>query len=260
MLVDSHCHLDLIDPELGGVDHLLAEARLRDVGHFLCVSVGLENVGRVREIASQHPNVFASAGIHPNGVAEQQISAEQLLGLASFDEVVAIGETGLDYFRSDNAQQQQQQMALHVGVARELGKPLIIHMRDAAEDTLTLLENEKADQVGGVMHCFVDDMVSAQRAMDLGFMISFSGIVTFKSAKALQQVARQIPTGSLLVETDSPWLAPVPWRGKTNQPAYVHDVASYLAELRQEGFDELSKSTSDNFFRLFKFAQRDAAA
>ncbi|MBL4622169.1 MAG: TatD family hydrolase, partial [Immundisolibacteraceae bacterium] len=184
----------------------------------------------------------------------------QLLALASVDEVVAIGETGLDYFRSDNGQQQQQQMALHVGVARELGKPLIIHMRDAAEDTLTLLENEKADQVGGVMHCFVDDIVSAKRAMDLGFMISFSGIVTFKSAKDLQQVACQIPADCLLVETDSPWLAPVPWRGKTNQPAYVHDVAHHLAALRQEEFEDLSKSTSDNFFRLFKFAQRDAAA
>ena len=257
MLVDSHCHLDLIDPALGGVEHLLSEAKQRDVGHFLCVSVGLENIERVREIAVQYPNVFASAGVHPNGVAEQSVSAEQLLALASFDEVVAIGETGLDYFRSDNADQQQQQMKLHVGVARELGKPLIIHMRDAAEDTLTLLENEKADQAGGVMHCFVDDIVSAKRAIDLGFMISFSGIVTFKSARDLQQVARQIPADSLLVETDSPWLAPVPWRGKTNQPAYVHDVACYLAELRDEGFDDLAKSTSDNFFRLFKFARRD---
>ncbi len=256
MLVDSHCHLDLIDPALGGVDHLLSEAKLLDVGHFLCVSVGLDNVERVREIAVEHPNVFASAGVHPNGVAEQQVSAEQLLELASFDEVVAIGETGLDYFRSENRAQQQQQMAIHIGVARELGKPLIIHMRDAAEDTLALLEKEQADQAGGVMHCFVDDMVSAQRAMDLGFMISFSGIVTFKSAKELQQVARQIPADSLLVETDSPWLAPVPWRGKTNQPAYVHHVAHYLAELREQGFEELVNSTSDNFFRLFKFANR----
>ncbi len=255
MLVDSHCHLDLIDPELGGVDQLLASAAERGIHHFLCVSVGLENVDTVRELAQQHPGVFASAGIHPNEVSNTQINAEQLLSLAAADAVVAVGETGLDYFRSENHQQQQQQLAMHIGVARELNKPLIIHMRDAAEDTLALLASERASEVGGVMHCYVEDEDSARRAIDMGFMISFSGIVTFRSAADLQQVAQQVPASSLLVETDSPWLAPVPWRGKTNQPAYVRDVAEFVAQLREISLEELAEVTTANFFRLFKRAQ-----
>lgn len=256
MLVDSHCHLDLIDSALGDIDQLLTNAADRDVGHFLCVSVGLENADRVRTLAEQHDNVFASAGIHPNEVANRSVNADQLLALGAHDAVVAIGETGLDYFRSQNAEQQREQLAIHVGVARELRKPLIIHMRDAAEDTLAVLAGERADEIGGVMHCYVEDLESAKKAIDLGFMISFSGIVTFRSATDLQEVARQIPAQSLLVETDSPWLAPVPWRGKTNQPAYVRDVAQYLADLREVSLEELASTTTDNFFRLFSLAQR----
>ena len=258
MLVDSHCHLDLIDPELGDIGQLLANAADRDIGHFLCVSVGLDNADRVRALAEQYDNVFASAGIHPNEVANRSISADQLLALGVHDAVVAIGETGLDYYRSDNTEQQRQQLAIHVGVARELRKPLIIHMRDAAEDTLAVLAAEHADDIGGVMHCYVEDLESAKKAIDLGFMISFSGIVTFRSATNLQEVARQIPPQSLLVETDSPWLAPVPWRGRTNQPAYVRDVAQYLADLREVSLEELASTTTGNFFRLFSLAQRCA--
>jgi len=254
MLVDSHCHLDLIDDHLGGVEQLLANAAERDISHFLCVCVGLENADTVRALAEQHSNVFASAGIHPNHVVDESIDSEQLLTLAAPSAVVAVGETGLDYFRSDNARQQQEQLAIHVGVARELKKPLIIHMRDAADDTLALLRRERASEVGGVMHCYVEDLESARMAIDMGFMISFSGIVTFRSATDLQQVAAQIPSESLLVETDSPWLAPVPWRGKTNQPAYVRDVAEFLAELREETLEELAANTTRNFFRLFSLA------
>jgi TatD DNase family protein len=254
MLVDSHCHLDLIDDRLGGVEQLLANAAERDISHFLCVCVGLENANTVRALAEQYNNVFASAGIHPNHVVEESITSDQLLTLAAPPAVVAVGETGLDYFRSDNGKQQQEQLAMHVGVARELRKPLIIHMRDAAEDTLALLKRERASEVGGVMHCYVEDLESARKAIDMGFMISFSGIVTFRSAADLQQVAVQIPSESLLVETDSPWLAPVPWRGKTNQPAYVRDVAEFLAELREETLEELAANTTRNFFRLFSLA------
>ncbi|RLA09689.1 MAG: DNAase [Gammaproteobacteria bacterium] len=256
MFVDSHCHLDLVDAELGGVNQLLASAAERDIHHFLCVCVGLANADTVRELAEQYDNVFASAGVHPNEVANTEISAEHLLALAAADAVVAVGETGLDYYRSDNAEQQRDQLAIHVGVARELKKPLIIHMRDAAADTLAVLDRERASEIGGVMHCYVEDIDSAKRAIDMGFMISFSGIVTFRSAADLQQVARQIPVESLLVETDSPWLAPVPWRGKTNQPAYVRDVAEFVAELRDMSVQELAEVTTDNFFRLFSLARR----
>jgi len=256
MLVDSHCHLDLIDAELGDVEQLLANAAERQIHHLLCVSVGLENAGTVRALAERYDNVFASAGIHPNEVANTPITAEQLLELSAHEAVVAIGETGLDYYRSDNAVQQREQLAVHIGVARELSKPLIIHMRDSAEDTLAVLADEKASEVGGVMHCYVEDIDSAKKAIDMGFMISFSGIVTFRNAANLQQVAQQIPAESLLVETDAPWLAPVPWRGKTNQPAYVRDVAEFMAELREISLQELAQVTTDNFFRLFSHARR----
>lgn len=251
MLVDSHCHLDLIDPELGSIDQLLDDAAERGVDYFLVVSVDLNNVDRVREIADQRANVFASAGVHPNEVAERPVEYPQLAERVQHPSVIAVGETGLDYFRSENQALQQQQFALHVGVARECGKPLIIHCRDAAADTLELLRREKADQVGGIMHCFVEDLETAKQAIDLGFMVSFSGIVTFKSATQLQQVARKLPLDALLVETDSPWLAPVPWRGKTNQPAYVRDVAEYVAGLREMTVEELAAATTANFFRLF---------
>ena len=256
MLVDSHCHLDLIDAELGDAGQLLANAADRDVHHFLCVSVGLENAVTVRALAEKHACVFASAGIHPNEVANTPVTTEQLLTLAAPDTVVAVGETGLDYFRSDNGAQQREQLAIHVGVARELQKPLIIHMRDAAEDTLAVLQRQRASDIGGVMHCYVEDLDSARKAMEMGFMISFSGIVTFRSATDLQAVARQIPAESLLVETDSPWLAPTPWRGKTNQPAYVRDVAEFLANLRDVSVQDLAEVTTNNFFRLFSLAQR----
>ncbi|MEL0083315.1 MAG: TatD family hydrolase [Gammaproteobacteria bacterium] len=258
MLVDSHCHLDLIDAALGGIEQLLKNAAERGVDHFLCVCVGLENAATVRTLAEQHRQIFASAGVHPNEVANAAISADELLTLASPDQVVAVGETGLDYFRGDNVRQQQEQLAIHTGVARELGKPLIIHMRDAAADTLELLERERASEVGGVMHCYVEDGESAKRAMDMGFMISFSGIVTFRSATNLQAVAKDIPLESLLVETDSPWLAPTPWRGKTNQPAYVRDVAEFVANLKAISLEELAAATTDNFFRLFEQANRTA--
>lgn len=258
MLIDSHCHLDLINPEAGQIDKIIKAAVSGGVSKMLCVSVSGENVGKVREIAAQYPGVvYATAGIHPNSVDDEPIRREELLVWADYPEVVAIGETGLDYFRSENRLVQQSAFRTHIRVALQLKKPLVIHMRDAGDDCIHILREEGAERIGGVMHCFVENWETAQRAMDLGFFISFSGIVTFKSAVELQEVAKRVPLERLLVETDSPWLAPVPYRGKTNQPLWVNQVAAFIADLRGESLEKISELTSDNFCRLFKIDRSD---
>lgn len=255
MLVDSHCHLDLLDLEQcgGSLDAVLENARAAGVGHFLCISVNPGNVDTVRAIAEGHPQVSASAGVHPNEEkGPHEVTMDDLLAWADHPEVVAIGETGLDYFRSEgDLEWQRDRFRRHIRAARETGKPLIIHCRQAAADTMRLLREENAHEVGGVMHCFAEDLETAKRSMDLGFMISFSGIVTFKNAVELKHVAREVPLDAMLVETDSPWLAPTPHRGKTNQPAYTRHVAESVAALRNIGLEELATATTDNFFRLF---------
>lgn len=223
---------------------------------MLCVCVQLETFAEVRQSALDHTNVFASVGVHPNTDADaREPTVEELLELGSDPAIVAIGETGLDYFRSDgDLDWQRERFRRHIRAAREIEKPLIIHTRDAAADVLGILREEHAADVGGVMHCFVDDWDTACAAMDLGFYISISGIVTFKSATALREVAAKVPLERLLVETDSPWLAPVPRRGKQNEPAYVRYTAEYLAELRNSAFEELCEQTTKNFFQLFRNA------
>ncbi|MCK5662937.1 MAG: TatD family hydrolase [Thiotrichaceae bacterium] len=247
MLVDSHCHLDLIKNSTP--DTLVANAHEQGVSHFLCVSIDLEHFPTMLGIAQRLDNVFASVGIHPNSLCES-LNVQTLTNLADDSHIIAIGETGLDYFRSQG-DGQQERFRTHIQAAKEIGKPLIIHCRDAAEDTLRLLREEKAVEIGGIMHCFVEDWEIAQQALDMGFYISFSGIVTFKNAKTVQAVAKQVPLDRLLVETDAPYLAPVPYRGKTNQPAYVRYVAECIADLRGESFETIAKVTTDNFFRLF---------
>lgn len=255
MLVDSHCHLDLLDLEQcgGSLDAVLENAHGAGVEHFLCISVNRRNVATVRSIAASYPQVFASAGIHPNeesGPGEPTL--DDLLAWGGHPEVVAIGETGLDYFRSEgDLEWQRDRFRRHIRAARETGKPLIIHCRQAAEDTMRLLREENAHEVGGVMHCFAEDLETAKQSMDLGFMISFSGIVTFKNAVELKEVAKEVPLDAMLVETDSPWLAPTPHRGKTNQPAYTRHVAETVASLRGIELEQLATATTDNFFRLF---------
>ncbi|MDZ7754270.1 MAG: TatD family hydrolase [Gammaproteobacteria bacterium] len=255
MLVDSHCHLDLLDLEQcgGSLDAVLENASAAGIEHLLCISVNRGNVATVRAIAERYPQVSASAGIHPNEESgPDDVSVDDLLAWADHPEVVAIGETGLDYFRSEgDLEWQRDRFRRHIRAARETGKPLIIHCRQAAADTLRLLKEENAYEVGGVMHCFAEDLDTAKQSMDLGFMISFSGIVTFKNARELQAVAQEVPLDAMLVETDSPWLAPTPHRGKTNQPAYTRHVAETVASLRGIGLDELAAATTDNFFRLF---------
>ena len=252
MLVDSHCHLDFPDLAVN-LDELLANMRDNDVSHALCVSVNLQDFPRVLALAEAHPNLFASVGVHPDyeNLAEPQ--AAQLAALATHPQVVAIGETGLDYFRlKGDLEWQRERFRQHIRAARLCGKPLIIHTREAAEDTLRIMAKEGADSVGGVMHCFTESWEVAQQAMEMNFYISFSGIVTFKKAASLKDIAKKIPLERMLVETDSPYLAPVPHRGKINQPAFVRHVAEEIAALRGITMNEVAAATTRNFFKLFK--------
>ncbi|GAA4492601.1 YchF/TatD family DNA exonuclease [Pseudaeromonas paramecii] len=257
MLIDSHCHLDRLD--YGGkhvdVADVLAKAKARGVSHLLSVSVTLEHFPAMRQLIEPYPQVFASCGVHPLD-QETPWSQAQLLSLADDARVVAIGETGLDYFYGpEQIPQQQAAFRQHIQVARQLNKPLIVHTRDAKADTLQILKEEGAEAVGGVLHCFTEDWEMAQAAMALGFYISISGIVTFRNADALREVTRKLPLDRLLIETDSPYLAPVPHRGQQNEPAYVRDVAEYVAWLRNMQVYDLCEATSANFFRLFSLAR-----
>ncbi len=255
-LVDSHCHLDF-SPLGEDLENVLNAARENTVTHLLCVSVNMRDYPSVRSLAENCKHIFASVGIHPNERDEPETDVETLVAEARRPEVVAIGETGLDYFRSEGELDwQRERFVRHIEAARISSLPLIIHMRDACDDTLTLMKHNDADRPGGVMHCFSEDWSAAQRALDLGFYISFSGIVTFKSARALQEVARRIPLDRMLVETDAPFLAPVPYRGKTNQPAYVRYTAEHIASLRDQPVEEIAAATTENFFHLFSKAKR----
>ena len=259
MLVDSHCHLDRLDltPYDGRLEGALTQAHEAGVSHMLCVCIDLDHFEDVLAPAKQHQNIFASVGVHPNEQTDNEPDVATLVKLAADDRVVAIGETGLDYFRSEgDLEWQRNRFRTHIAAAKQTGKPLIIHMRDATDDTLQVMQEESAGEVGGVMHCFVEDWQTARRAMDLNFHISFSGIVTFKNAEALKDVARKMPMDRMLVETDSPYLAPVPYRGKSNQPAYVRYVAEHIAELRNKPVDDICAATTDNFFNLFSTASR----
>lgn len=256
-LVDSHCHLDRLDltPYQGQLQGAIEAARLQGVSHMLCVSIDLEHLAGVLTPAEQFANVFASVGVHPNEQEGEEPDVARLVSLAQHPRVIAIGETGLDYFRSEgDLEWQRQRFRNHIRAARQCGKPLIIHMREATADTLQILREERADEIGGVMHCFTEDWDAATAAMAMNFYISFSGIVTFKTATTLQDVARRMTLERMLVETDSPYLAPVPFRGKPNEPAYVRHVAEFIAKLRGISVDELAEATTQNFFRLFKLA------
>lgn len=254
MLVDSHCHLDRLnlEPYDGNLDLAIEAAHARDIQQLLCISISLGNVQNVIDIAARYPTVVASVGIHPCDVSEGIATREQLLNWASKPKVVAIGETGLDYhYETDSAALQKESFALQLEVAAEVGLPVVVHTRDAREDTLALIKAHGSLAHAGVLHCFTEDWDMARRALDLNYYISISGIVTFKNAQALRDVAQKIPLDKLLVETDSPYLAPVPHRGKPNEPQFVRDVAEYVAELRGISFSELATKTTENFYRLF---------
>lgn len=253
LLVDSHCHLDGLDYQAlhKDVAEVLEKARQRDVGFILAVATTLPGFRAMTALIGERKNVAFSCGVHPLNQDEPYDFAE-LRALASDPAVVALGETGLDYYyQQDNAAQQQASFREHIRIGRHLNKPVIVHTRSAREDTLAILREEKAEECGGVLHCFTEDKDTAAALLDLGFYISFSGIVTFRNAEALREVARYVPLDRLLIETDSPWLAPVPHRGKENQPAYTRDVAEYLAVLKNVSLEQLATTTTENFARLF---------
>ncbi len=255
-LVDSHCHIPLIEGE-DSIDKILSTAKENDVTHMLCVSVELESYPEILELAKNHECISASVGVHPNTQTAHEPSVDSLIELALDPDVVAIGETGLDYFRSEGELEwQRERFRTHIRAAKKIDKPLIIHCREAKDDVIRILKEEGADEVGGVMHCFVEDWKTAQKAMDINFRISFSGIVTFKNALPLKEVAKQVPLDMLLVETDSPYLAPVPYRGKTNQPAFVKHVAEHIAELRNCTYVEVAEASTNNFYELFTHARQ----
>lgn len=256
MFVDSHCHIDFPDFAEGS-QRLLEHMQAAAVSHALCVSVNLENLPRILDLAERHANIYASVGVHPDHEDATEPDVATLVDLAKHPKVVAIGETGLDYYRQprDEVDWQRERFRVHIRAAREAGKPLIIHTRNAAADTLSIMREEGASEASGVMHCFTENWAVAEAALELGFYISFSGIVTFKSAQDLQEVARRVPLDRMLVETDSPYLAPVPYRGKRNEPAYVRQVAEFIAGLRDMAAEELGDITSRNFFRLFQAAR-----
>lgn len=251
MLVDSHCHLDFADyrERLPQVLEAMTQA---GVGYAMCISVTLEEFPRVLALAEAHENLFATVGVHPDYPDANEVTAEHLAALAAHPRILAIGETGLDYYRlQGDLEWQRERFRRHIRAARICGKPLVIHTRAAAADTLRIMQEEKASDVGGVMHCFTETLEVARAAIDMGFCISFSGIVTFKNAAQLREVAAAVPLERVLVETDSPYLAPAPHRGKTNEPAYVQLVAAEIARLRGMEFEAFAAATTANFFRTF---------
>jgi len=252
MLVDSHCHLDF--PELADrIDQVIDSMMHANVGAALCIGVSLEQMPKVQALAEKHRNLYATVGVHPEHQDCLEPDVETLLRFADHPKVLGIGETGLDYFwHKDKPEWQRERFRVHIRAAKACGKPLIIHTRDSAADILQILRVEGADSVGGVMHCFTETREVAEKALDMGFYISFSGIVTFKNAHELKETAKMVPIDRLLVETDSPFLAPVPHRGKTNEPAYVRHVANEIAALKGIGIDEVESQTTENFCKLFK--------
>ncbi|MBS1142705.1 MAG: TatD family deoxyribonuclease [Proteobacteria bacterium] len=256
MLVDSHCHLDF--PDL--IDRLPAVLqRMQDNGVGVAVSIGvnLEDFPKIIALAKAHAQLYATVGVHPEYTDVEEPDESRLLELAAHPKVIAIGETGLDYYwQKDKPEWQRERFRTHIRAAKQCGKPLVVHTRDSALDTLRILKEEGADTVGGVMHCFTESWDIARMALDLGFYLSFSGIVTFKNAAIVKEVAQKCPLDRVLVETDSPYLAPVPYRGKPNEPAYVRYVAEEIAKLRSLTVEEVCQATTDNFFSLFKHAKQ----
>ncbi len=259
MLVDSHCHLDRVDlaPYDGDFSRLMAATQEAGVSHLLCVSIDLESYPAMLSLVEAYPQVSVSVGVHPNDRDRHEPDAEELVELAGHPKNVAIGETGLDYYRSEgDLVWQRERFRTHIRAARAAAKPLIIHTREARDDTIAILREEQARDAGGVMHCFTETWEMAKAALDLNFYISFSGIVTFKNAAELREVAARVPDDRILIETDSPYLAPVPYRGKPNEPRYVGRVAEAVAAVRGVDTGELAAQSAENFFRLFSAAQR----
>ncbi|MGZ8226964.1 MAG: TatD family hydrolase [Methylococcaceae bacterium] len=257
MFIDSHCHLDRIDlkPYQNDFACFMREAEACQIDRMLCIAIDMESYPAMLALVTDYLQIFVSVGVHPNVQDGEDPSIEKLISLASSDKVIAMGETGLDYFRSEgDLNWQQQRFRNHIRAAKTLGKPLIIHTREAQQDTLRILAEEGASETGGIIHCFTEDWAFAQGALDLNFYISFSGIVTFNNAKTIKEVAKKVPADRFLIETDSPYLAPAPFRGRPNYPTYVRYVAEHLAELRGTSIDQIAELSTNNFNSLFKLA------
>ncbi len=258
MFVDSHCHLDRVNlaPYGGDFSVLMGATRAAGVSHMLCVSIDLESYPAMLDLVQPYPEVSISVGVHPNERERRDPEPDELVALATHPKNVAIGETGLDYYRSDgDLLWQQERFRGHIRAAHQAAKPLIIHTRDAREDTIRILREEDAKAVGGVMHCFTETWEMAQAALEMNFYISFSGIVTFKSADRLRDVANRVPDDRILIETDSPYLAPVPYRGKPNEPRYVQQVAETVAKVRGVTTEQIARQSAENYYRLFGAAE-----
>ena len=254
MLIDSHCHLDRIDlkPYQNDFACFMHEAEVNQIEHLLCIAIDLESYPAMLDLVAGYPQISVTVGVHPNVKDCIDPSVDELIALGRPDNVMGIGETGLDYFRSEgDLSWQHQRFRNHIRAAKTLKKPLIIHTREAKNDTLRILKEEDASEVGGVIHCFTEDWEFAQKALDLNFYISFSGIVTFNSASEIKEVAKKIPADRFLIETDSPYLAPVPFRGRPNYPTYVRYVAEQIAELRGTSINKIAELSTDNFYALF---------
>lgn len=256
MIVDSHCHLNILPDSVGTTDEVIRQAVDLGVGKMMCIAINPEKWHEVLALADKYEQVYAAIGIHPCEEEDIQVTDQALIEAASHPKVLAIGEIGLDYYHFDAEKRdmnwQQERFRQQIRIAKQLQKPIVIHTRNSTDDCLRILEEEGAQEVGGIMHCFVEDMAIARRAMAIGFYISFSGIVTFKNAKELKEVAKEVPLDRILVETDAPYLAPVPYRGKVNQPGYTKYVVQEIADLREMPFEAVAKATTENFNRLFK--------
>ncbi|MEN9898868.1 MAG: hypothetical protein RLZZ66_2517 [Pseudomonadota bacterium] len=254
MLIDSHCHLDRLDlaPYENDFACLMHDIRAQQIEHLLCISIDLEAYPAMRALVDAYDDISVTVGVHPNVNDITAPTVEKLVALAQEKKVIGIGETGLDYFRSEgDLTWQRDHFRVHIEAAKIVKKPLIIHTREAKEDTLRILREENAGEVGGIIHCFTEDWEFAKQALDLNFYISFSGIVTFNSAKSIQDAAKKIPTERLLIETDSPYLSPVPFRGRPNYPQYVKHVAQCVADLRGISLNSLADISTRNFYTLF---------
>jgi TatD DNase family protein len=254
MLVDSHCHLDRIDlePYENDFSCFMNEVGNSQIEHMLCISIDLESFPAMQKLVADYENISLTVGVHPNVTEGQDPTSDELINLAQDSKIVAIGETGLDYFRSEgDLTWQHHRFKNHIEAAKRLNMPLIIHTREAKEDTIKILDEENAAETGGVIHCFTEDWAFAKQALDLNFYISFSGIVTFKNAQDIKEVAKKVPADRFLIETDSPYLAPVPFRGKPNYPIYVKHVAEHIAELRNTSIDQIAEQSRENYYRLF---------
>lgn len=257
-LVDSHCHLDLLDlsPEAGDLNRVIDRAKANNVKHILNVCVSMSDFPTVLATAELYPFVSASVGLHPNN-QDEEVDADTLIKLGQHPKVIAIGETGLDYFRSTGEiEWQRQRFRQHISAAKSLNKPLIVHTRMASDDTIQIMSEENANESRGVMHCFTEEWDVAKKALDLNFYISFSGIITFKNATTIQEVAKRVPLDRILIETDAPYLAPVPHRSKPNEPAFVYHTAAFIASLRSIPLEVLAEQSTQNFFDLFKGAEK----